>query len=50
MLVDEKDGYLGNALAVTATVTIKAAIILSLGMYITQNYQWQETAQMKSLI
>ena len=38
MLVDEKDGYLGNAIAVTAKVAIKPAIIASLGMYITRNY------------
>ena len=50
MLVDEKDGYLGNAIAVTAKVAIKPAIIASLGMYITQNCQWQETTPMKSLI
>ena len=50
MLVDEKHGYLGNAIAVTATVAIKQAIIASLGMYITRNCQWQETAPMKSLI
>ena len=38
MLVDEKDGYLGSAIAVTAKVAIKPAIIASLGMYITRNY------------
>ena len=50
MFVDEKHGYLGNAVAVTATVVIKPQIIASLGMYITQNCQWQETTPMKSLI
>ena len=48
--VGEKHGYLGNAVAVTATVVIKPQIIASLGVYITQNCQWQETTPMKSLI
>lgn len=38
MLVDEKDGYLGNAIAVTTKVTIKPEIIASLGMNFIQIY------------